>query len=63
MVTIIRREERIYQIDTGYACAGIIIDKHGIVYDAAPIFLWMIGKSMCEIKQWKHIRKIMVINE
>jgi len=50
------------QIHTGYACTGIIINRHGIVYDAAPIFSWMIGKSIGKIKQWKYIEKIIVID-
>lgn len=49
------------QIDTGYACAGVIINEQGIVIDAAPIFSWMKGKSIHEVKQWKRITRIEII--
>ena len=48
----------LFQIDTGYACAGIETNKQGIVCNAAPIFAWMVGKSFSEIKKWGHIKRI-----
>ena len=46
-----------YRIDTGYACAGILTDDD-VVYYAAPIFRWMTGKSIEEVKRWKKIKSI-----
>lgn len=47
----------IIQLDTEYACGGIII-KEGVCTEAAPIFRWMIGKTYEEIKSWKKIKRI-----
>ena len=47
----------LYQIDTGYACGGIVVDN-GIVTEAAPIFKWMLHKSFDEIKEWQNIKWI-----
>ena len=48
-----------YLIDTGYACAGILVgDDNDIVLDAAPIFKWMIGKKLEDIRKWKKIKNI-----
>jgi len=55
--------EIIYQIDTSYACAGIIVDKQGIVIKTAPIFSWMEGKHIQEIRRWKSIKKLKRIGE
>jgi hypothetical protein len=41
----------LYQIDVGYACAGIVIEE-GVVTVTAPIFTWMIGKGLPYIEQW-----------
>jgi len=43
------------QIDTGYACAGIIV-KQGIVCVTAPIFKWMKGKRWDQVKTWRKIK-------
>ena len=48
----------LYQIDTGYACAGIEVNNNGIVYITAPIFSWMIGKNIDEVNKWKCIKHI-----
>ena len=40
------------QIDLPYACAGIEVESMAICVDAAPIFRWMIGKSLNEIVEW-----------
>lgn len=45
------------QIDTGYACAGIVVED-GVCTEAAPIFAWMVGKSLEEIKRWRKIQNI-----
>jgi len=47
-----------YLVDTGYACAAILVGDNGIVLDAAPIFKWMIGKRLEDIRKWKKIRGI-----
>ena len=44
-----------YLVDTGYACAGILVgDDTDVVLDAAPIFRWMIGKKLEDIKSIKN---------
>jgi hypothetical protein len=53
--------EELYQIILSYACAGIII-KNGVVVRAAPIFHWMIGKNLNEVKTWVY-KKNGVINK
>lgn len=53
---------KLYQIDTGYACAGIIL-KNKICIEAAPIFRWMIGKNDIEISKWKKIKKVTFVKE
>jgi len=50
--------KRLYQIDTGYACAGVIVNADNIVIQTAPIFRWMIGKPTSQIKKWKKIKAI-----
>lgn len=47
----------LYQIDTGYACAGIETNDDGIVIFAAPIFKWMIGKNIDNVLEWKKIKR------
>jgi len=47
-----------YVIDTGYACAVILVGDNGIVLDAAPVFRWMIGKELEDIKKMKKIKSI-----
>jgi hypothetical protein len=53
-----------YQIDTGYACFGIVL-RGGECIEAAPIAKWMIGKSFTEIATWvkKKNGKIEVVQE
>ena len=43
--------EILYQITLSYACASIIV-KNNIVIKTAPIFNWMIGKNLMEIRYW-----------
>lgn len=52
----------LYQIDTGYACAGIVTENK-IVIEAAPIFKWMISKHTSEIEQWNKIKSVTKVNE
>jgi len=51
-----RKEEVLYQIDVLYACGGILVKKNKkgclVVVEAAPIFRWMLRKSLVEIKSW-----------
>jgi len=50
----------LFQLDTGYACAGIVVEDN-VCTEAAPIFRWMIGKQLEEIMAWKklkHIRRV-----
>lgn len=35
-----------------YACGGIICNKDEIVTETAPIFSWMLGKHLVEIRRW-----------
>lgn len=51
---------QLIQIDTGYACAGIIV-KNGIVQHAAPIFKWMVGKEWWKVKQWRRIKSMALV--
>jgi len=43
---------RLWQIDVGYACAGVVTDEKGIIRVAAPIFKWAKGKTISEIERW-----------
>ncbi len=47
-----------YLVDTGYACAVILVGDNDIILDAAPIFHWMIGKKLENIKKRKKIKSI-----
>lgn len=53
----------LYQVDTGYACAGVVVGTEGAVIDAAPIFRWMIGKQWASVKRWKKIRAVTKVPE
>ena len=48
---------QLWQIDVGYACAGIEVDEKGVVRNAAPIFGWMTGKWISEVQRWVHGKK------
>ena len=52
--------KELYQITLPYACAGIIIENN-IVVKAAPIFNWMKGKNLNEIKRWVNNKKGTII--
>jgi hypothetical protein len=43
--------KELYQITLSYACAGIIVEND-IVKETAPIFHWMKGKNINEVKSW-----------
>lgn len=49
-------------IDVGYAFAGIIINDKGCCVEAAPIYKWMKGKSMPQIKKWKKIKEVTLVS-
>lgn len=46
----------IYQIDMGYFCAGIIVEKD-IIIETAPILNWSKGKNIRELQQWVEKKK------
>jgi hypothetical protein len=48
--------EKVIQVDTGYFCAGIVVEN-GICIDAAPILRWAIGKREQDIKSWSRIKR------
>lgn len=48
------------QIDTGYACAGVM-SEDGVITETAPIFKWMVGKTVQEVKKWPKIKSIKVV--
>jgi len=52
-------------IDTGYACAGIVITDNETrkVIKAAPIYRWMVGKTYEEVMRWRKIKKFVEIKE
>lgn len=39
---------RLLQVDTGYACFGIVVTD-GVVTEAAPIAKWAVGKTLTEV--------------
>ena len=53
--------ELLIRIDTGYACAGIIVNEFGVVIKTAPIFSWMKGKKWESIKSWDKIKEFQTI--
>jgi hypothetical protein len=46
------------QIDSGYFCAGVVVEPRGIVIKAAPILKYMVGwnskrvHEYCRVKNW-----------
>jgi len=46
----------LYQITLSYACAGIVV-KDNKVIDVAPIFIWMKGKNMNQVKNWIYSKR------
>ena len=49
--------ERLYQIDVGYACFGVILGPAGRIVDAAPIGRWMIGKGKEVVARWVNSKR------
>lgn len=49
---------KLYQIDTGYACAGVVVNNKGIVIRTAPIFRWMLRKTWNRCRKWPKIKTI-----
>lgn len=45
-------ENGLYQIDSGYACAGVFV-KDGIIVYAAPIFRKLIGQRLDTVRYKK----------
>lgn len=43
-------------VDTGYACGGIEFEN-GRIVNAAPIYRWMIGKPVAQVRQWRKIKR------
>lgn len=53
----------LFWVDTGYACGGVIC-QNGRVIEAAPIYRWMVGRSMAEIEKGLRRRcRRLVINQ
>jgi len=52
--------ERLFQIDIGYACFGIV-SENSIVIQTAPIANWMKGKRLKEIKPYLLKKRAKVI--
>jgi hypothetical protein len=46
----------LYQITSGYYCAGFII-KNGKVINAAPIIRWMMGRHIDYVTQYCTYKK------
>ena len=46
----------LFQIKLPYATAGIVTDR-GIVVCTAPIFKWMMGKTIQEVEEWVDKKK------
>lgn len=53
--------ERVFWIDVGYACFGII-SQDDVIVKTAPIGRWMIGKKLKDIKPWL-IKKKSIVKE
>lgn len=54
---------KFFVVETKYACGAIIVNTDDIVVKAAPIFSWMKGKSLGQIKKWKNLTNIKEISE
>ena len=48
--------QELYQIKLSYACAGIIVQNNTVIR-TAPIFSWMTGKNLNQIKTWVYNKK------
>ena len=45
-------KRELWRVTTAYACGGIIVEL-GVVVETAPIFRWMFGKTLEEVRRWK----------
>ena len=48
----------LWQIETSFACAGVITDDSGTIIETAPIYKWMLGKKIDDVLMWKRIIKV-----
>jgi len=46
-----------YQVDIPYACGGIAVDEQERVCTAAPIFKWMVMRTLSEVRAWVKSKK------
>ena len=51
--------QRLIHIDVGFACAGVIINKNGIIVKTAPIFKYSIGHTDKWLKNYLEKRGIL----
>lgn len=56
------KQKRVYMITLDYACAAIIT-VNGLITNEAPIFKWMFGKTLQEIKPWLREKKVIKVEE
>lgn len=52
---------KLYWVDVGYACFGMVANDKDIIVDVAPIAKWMLGKSLQQVKPWLLSKKAKVI--
>ena len=50
--------EILYLVDTGFACAGVVVNEAGIVVETAPIYRWARGKPFDTLKKWRKVKSI-----
>lgn len=60
MLDLFSSQQRLFQIDAGYYCAGLIVEDV-LIIDSAPILKWMIGKYITEIEQYCKYKKFKLI--
>ena len=54
-------KEELYQIDTGYACFGIVVEN-GIVTRTAPISKYSLGKRVEQVlSYYRNVKKAKII--
>jgi hypothetical protein len=46
-----------YQISLYYGTGGIAADEKGVIHETAPLFRWMIGKTLDYVTPWISKRK------
>jgi hypothetical protein len=50
--------EILYLVDTGFACAGVVVNQYDIIVETAPIFHWARGKPIETLRKWKKVKSI-----